>query len=80
MMNGKDLEGSGRGLILRNNPSMSPKGLRKTTKNPSQGSRSPGRYLNPGPPKYEAGLLTTYHDVRWLRDIASFEFELARVR
>jgi hypothetical protein len=25
----------------------------------SQGSRSPGGDLNPGPPKYEAGVLTT---------------------
>jgi hypothetical protein len=34
-------------------------GLRKTTKNLSQDSRSPGRDLNPGPPEYEAGVLTT---------------------
>jgi hypothetical protein len=34
-------------------------GLRKTTKNLSQVSRSPGRDLNPGPPEYEAGVLTT---------------------
>jgi hypothetical protein len=27
----------------------------------SQDSRSPGRDLNPGPPKYEAGVLTTRH-------------------
>jgi hypothetical protein len=25
----------------------------------SQNSRSPGRYLNPGPPEYEAGVLPT---------------------
>jgi hypothetical protein len=29
-------------------------GVRKTTKNPSQGIRSLGRDLNPGPPEYEA--------------------------
>lgn len=28
-------------------------GLRKTMTNLSQGSLSPGRNLNPGPPKYE---------------------------
>jgi hypothetical protein len=33
-------------------------GLRKTTKNLSQHSRSPGRDLNPGPPEYE-GVLST---------------------
>jgi hypothetical protein len=32
---------------------------RKTIKNLSQDSRSPGRDLNPGPPEYEAGVLTT---------------------
>jgi hypothetical protein len=32
------------------------KELRKTTKNLSQDSRSSGRDLNPGPPKYEAGV------------------------
>jgi hypothetical protein len=34
-------------------------GLMKTTKNHSQDSHSPGRYLNPGPPECEAGVLTT---------------------
>jgi hypothetical protein len=29
------------------------------TKNLSQDSRSPGRDLKPGPPEYEAGVLTT---------------------
>jgi hypothetical protein len=32
---------------------MSPEGLRKTTKNLSQDSRSPGPDLNPGTPEYE---------------------------
>jgi hypothetical protein len=34
-------------------------GLRKTTRNPSQDSRSPDRELNPGPHEYEAEVLTT---------------------
>jgi hypothetical protein len=34
-------------------------GLRKNHKNVSQDSWSPGRDLNPGPSKYEAGVLTT---------------------
>jgi hypothetical protein len=34
-------------------------GLKKTMKNLSQDSRSPGQDLNPRPPKYEAGVLTT---------------------
>jgi hypothetical protein len=44
---------------LRYYPGIRLGGLRKTTKNLSQGSRSPGRDLNPGPPEYEAGVLTT---------------------
>jgi hypothetical protein len=36
-----------------------PGGLRKTTKNLTQDSRSPGRDLNPRPPEFEARLLTT---------------------
>jgi hypothetical protein len=36
-----------------------PGGLRKTTNNFSQDSRSPGRNFNPGPPGREAGVLTT---------------------
>jgi hypothetical protein len=35
------------------------KELRKSLKTLSQDSRSPGRDLNPGPPEYEAGVLTT---------------------
>jgi hypothetical protein len=37
-------------------PSIFLEGLRKTTKNLSHDSRSPGRDLNTGPPEYEAGL------------------------
>jgi hypothetical protein len=33
--------------------------LRKAMENLSQDSRSPGQDLNPKPPEYEAGLLTT---------------------
>jgi hypothetical protein len=33
--------------------------LRETTQHFSQYSRFPGRHLNPGPPEYEAGVLTT---------------------
>jgi hypothetical protein len=54
-----DLEGSGRGLILRYYPGVCLKGLRKTTKTLSQDNRSPGRGLYPGPPEYEVGVLTT---------------------
>jgi hypothetical protein len=56
---GKDLEGSGRGLVLRYYPGIRLARLRKTTINLSQDIRSPGRKFNPGPPKYEVGVLTT---------------------
>jgi hypothetical protein len=36
-----------------------PGGLRKTTKNINQDSRSQGRDLNPGAQEHESGLLTT---------------------
>jgi hypothetical protein len=56
---------------LRYYPRMCLEGLRKTTKHLSQDSRSPGRDLNPGPPEYEAGVLTTRsrHSVCGLVDI-----------
>jgi hypothetical protein len=54
---GKDLEESGRDLILRYYPGIHLQGLRETTKNLSQDSRSPDRDINPGPPEYE-GVLT----------------------
>jgi hypothetical protein len=53
------LEGSGRGLILRYYPGIRLDGLRKTTTKFNQGSRSPSRKLNLGPPEYEAGVLAT---------------------
>jgi hypothetical protein len=42
---------------LKHSPSIS---LRAMWKNVSQDIRSSGRYLNPGPPAYEAGVLTTW--------------------
>jgi hypothetical protein len=59
MMIGKDLEGSGRGLILGTYYSIFLATLRETTKNFSQDSLSVGRDLNPTPPEYEAGVLTS---------------------
>jgi hypothetical protein len=56
---GKDLKGRGSGLILRYYPGIRLEGLRKTTKNLSKDSRSPGRDLNLGPPEYEAGVSIT---------------------
>jgi hypothetical protein len=55
MMNWKLLEAW---LNLRYYPGMSG-GTEKNTENLSQDSRSPRRYLNPGPHEYEAVLLTT---------------------
>jgi hypothetical protein len=55
---GTDVEGSGRGLILEHYPSICLEGLRKIIRNLSQDSCSPGQDLKPGPPEYEAGVLT----------------------
>jgi hypothetical protein len=55
-------KGFGRKQLWRNlryYPKIQLEGLRKTTKNLSQDSRSQGRDLNLGPPKYEVGVLTT---------------------
>jgi hypothetical protein len=58
---GKDVEGSGHGLISGTFPAFAwGGGLRRITKNLSQDSRSPGRDLNPGPPEYEAGELANF--------------------
>jgi hypothetical protein len=46
-------------LTLRYYLSIRREGLRKNTKNLTEDSRSPGRDLNPGPSKNEAGVLTT---------------------
>jgi hypothetical protein len=53
------VEGSGRGLILIYQSGICLEGLRKTTKNLSQDSRSPGRDLNPRFSEYEARVLAT---------------------
>jgi hypothetical protein len=53
MMNSKELDGNGRGLILKYYLGIYLEGLRKTAKNLSQVSRSPGRDFKPGPPEYE---------------------------
>jgi hypothetical protein len=54
-----DLEGSSRVIILRHYPGIRLVGPRKTTKDLRLDSQSLGRYLNPGPPEYEAAVLTT---------------------
>jgi hypothetical protein len=56
---GKDVEGSGRGLIFWNYPNICLEGQRKITRNFSRDMRPPGRDLSPGPPEYEVGVLTT---------------------
>jgi hypothetical protein len=60
---GKDMEGRGRGLI-RYYPSICLGELKKTTKNFSQDSQSPGRYLIQRPPEYEAGVPTTLPTIK----------------
>jgi hypothetical protein len=50
---------------FRYKPGICLDGLRETTKTLSQDSVSPGRYLNPRSPEYEAGLLTTLPR-RWI--------------
>jgi hypothetical protein len=58
MIIGKDFEESGN-LILKHYPSIRLEGLSKTEKNLSKHRRSPGRYLNQGPPENETRVLTT---------------------
>jgi hypothetical protein len=57
---GKDLVGRGRGLILRQYPGICLEGLRKATENLSQQMWSPGPRIEPGPPDYEIGGITTF--------------------
>jgi hypothetical protein len=45
--------------ILRYCPGIRLEEPRKNTKNLNEDGRYPGRNLNPGPPQYETGLLTT---------------------
>jgi hypothetical protein len=59
MMNWKDVEGSGHGLILRNQFQHLPGRTGENNEQLSQDSLSPGRDLNPGPPQYDAGVLTS---------------------
>jgi hypothetical protein len=56
-----------RGLILRYYPGIRLEGVKKTTKNLRQDSRSPVRDLNLGPLKYKAGVLTAgpQRSVQW---------------
>jgi hypothetical protein len=54
-----DLEGCGRGLILRYYPDICLEELRQITKNLSHYSLSPGRELNLGPPEYGVRVVTT---------------------
>jgi hypothetical protein len=49
---------------LRYYPGIFVDGLKKTMKNLSQNSWSPGRDLNLGPLEYEAGVLTINHNVQ----------------
>jgi hypothetical protein len=60
MINWTDLEGSGRGLILRHYPVIRLEGPKKKTKDLGQYSRSPDRDLKPWPPEYEAGVSSVY--------------------
>jgi hypothetical protein len=59
MMNWEHVEGIDRGLILRYYPSIYLEWLRKSLETLSQDSQSSGRYLNPRPPEYVAGMLIT---------------------
>jgi hypothetical protein len=53
------VEGSGRGLLSSYYTGIRLEGLRTTTIKVSQGSRTPGPDLNPGPLEYEVVVLTT---------------------
>jgi hypothetical protein len=54
-----NVEGSGRGLTLRQYTKICLEELRKTTKNLSQDSRFGGRHLKPAASKYEARVVTS---------------------
>jgi hypothetical protein len=53
-------KGSGSKWLWSHYPGICVEGLRKTTRNPSQDSQSPGWDLKSGPPEYKAGVLTTW--------------------
>jgi hypothetical protein len=57
---------------LKYHPAICLDGLRKKTKYLSQDSRPSGRDLKPGPPKCEAGMLTTQtlHSVIWSSSVS----------
>jgi hypothetical protein len=69
MINWKGCERKRSWPNLRHCPGICLDGLRKTTKNLGQDSRSPGPDLNLGPPEYEAGVLTLDHDVSSLASV-----------
>jgi hypothetical protein len=54
---GKDLVGSGRGIILRHYPGIRLDGLRKTTNSSITITSCRGRESNPEPPEYEVAAL-----------------------
>jgi hypothetical protein len=63
-------KGCGRKWLSRNlkyYPSICLEGVRNTTKNLSQDSRSPGQDLNPETLEYEAGVLSTRQRLRYSR-------------
>jgi hypothetical protein len=55
----KDVKGRECCIMFRYCSSICLEGLRKTAKTLSQDIQSPGRYLTPDPPEYEAEVLTT---------------------
>jgi hypothetical protein len=56
---GKDLEGSGSGLVLSYCAEIRLEEMKNATNNFIQYSLSEGRNFNPGAPEYEARVLTT---------------------
>jgi hypothetical protein len=56
---GKDVEGGGQDLVLKQYTGICLERLRNTTRNISYNSQSPEQDLNPGHPEHEAVVLTT---------------------
>jgi hypothetical protein len=71
---GTNIEGIGRGLILRYCSEIFLEGPSKTTKNISQDNLSTGRDLNPESSKYIAGVLTT-RPRRTVRELDSKQWD-----
>jgi hypothetical protein len=65
--NGKDLAGSGRGLILRYYPGICLEGLRRTTKDLNQDSRSPGPRFEPGTSRIRSSVIN--HSTTTFREL-----------